>query len=83
MTAQNTLGVNRVDALPPEAVREQIDAVVQHIGVDAYWCRCGQNRDVAEPRNYCNGCRTGAIISWFNKFSAGSGDDVSHRRPTY
>ena len=35
ITAQNTLGVNRVDALPPEAVREQIDAVVQDIGVDA------------------------------------------------
>ncbi len=35
ITAQNTLGVNRVDALPPEAVIAQIDAVVSDIGVDA------------------------------------------------
>ncbi len=33
ITAQNTLGVNRVDALPPEAVAAQIEAVVQDIGV--------------------------------------------------
>ena len=33
VTAQNTLGVNRVDALPPEAVAAQIEAVVQDIGV--------------------------------------------------
>ncbi|MBP0005415.1 MAG: bifunctional hydroxymethylpyrimidine kinase/phosphomethylpyrimidine kinase [Cyanobacteria bacterium SBC] len=35
VTAQNTLGVNRVDALPPEAVISQIDAVVKDIGIDA------------------------------------------------
>lgn len=35
VTAQNTLGVNRVDALPPEAVVAQIQAVVQDIGVQA------------------------------------------------
>lgn len=35
VTAQNTLGVTRVDALPPEAVSAQIDAVVQDIGVQA------------------------------------------------
>ncbi len=35
VTAQNTLGVNRVDALPPESVVAQIDAVVKDIGVDA------------------------------------------------
>lgn len=35
ITAQNTLGVTRVDALPPEAVIAQIDAVVQDIGVQA------------------------------------------------
>ncbi|MEO0852054.1 MAG: bifunctional hydroxymethylpyrimidine kinase/phosphomethylpyrimidine kinase, partial [Cyanobacteria bacterium J06648_11] len=35
VTAQNTLGVTRVDALPPEAVVAQIDAVVSDIGVGA------------------------------------------------
>lgn len=35
ITAQNTLGVARVDALPPEAVIAQIEAVVTDIGVRA------------------------------------------------
>ncbi len=35
VTAQNTLGVVRVDALPPEAVAAQMQAVVQDIGVQA------------------------------------------------
>ncbi len=35
ITAQNTLGVTRVDALPPEAVTAQIQAVVVDIGVQA------------------------------------------------
>ncbi|NEQ35214.1 MAG: bifunctional hydroxymethylpyrimidine kinase/phosphomethylpyrimidine kinase [Okeania sp. SIO3I5] len=35
ITAQNTLGVNRVDALLPEAVKAQIEAVVKDIGVHA------------------------------------------------
>lgn len=35
VTAQNTLGVTRVDALPPESVVAQIQAVVTDIGVDA------------------------------------------------
>jgi hydroxymethylpyrimidine/phosphomethylpyrimidine kinase len=35
VTAQNTLGVNRVDALPPEAVTAQVSAVISDIGVDA------------------------------------------------
>jgi hydroxymethylpyrimidine/phosphomethylpyrimidine kinase len=35
VTAQNTLGVARVDALPPEAVIAQIEAVVIDIGVQA------------------------------------------------
>lgn len=35
ITAQNTLGVTRVDALPPELVAEQIEAVVSDIGVQA------------------------------------------------
>lgn len=35
VTAQNTLGVNRVDALPAAAVVAQIEAVVQDIGVQA------------------------------------------------
>ncbi|MEB3289195.1 MAG: bifunctional hydroxymethylpyrimidine kinase/phosphomethylpyrimidine kinase [Leptolyngbya sp.] len=35
VTAQNTLGVNRVDVLDPEAVTAQIEAVVGDIGVQA------------------------------------------------
>jgi hydroxymethylpyrimidine/phosphomethylpyrimidine kinase len=35
VTAQNTLGVTRVDALPPEAVVAQIQAVTSDIGVQA------------------------------------------------
>jgi hydroxymethylpyrimidine/phosphomethylpyrimidine kinase len=35
ITAQNTLGVARVDALPPAAVEAQIVAVVEDIGVQA------------------------------------------------
>jgi hydroxymethylpyrimidine/phosphomethylpyrimidine kinase len=35
VTAQNTLGVTRVDALPPDAVIAQIRAVVEDIGVQA------------------------------------------------
>lgn len=35
ITAQNTVGVNRVDALPPEAVVAQITAVRSDIGVQA------------------------------------------------
>ncbi len=35
VTAQNTIGVTRVDALPPEAVIAQIEAVVSDIGVQA------------------------------------------------
>ncbi len=35
VTAQNTLGVTRVDAMPPEAVVAQIEAVVSDIGVQA------------------------------------------------
>ncbi|MBM0743539.1 bifunctional hydroxymethylpyrimidine kinase/phosphomethylpyrimidine kinase [Phormidium sp. CLA17] len=35
VTAQNTLGVARVDALPPESVAAQMEAVVSDIGVQA------------------------------------------------
>lgn len=35
ITAQNTVGVTRVDALPPEAVVAQMEAVVSDIGVQA------------------------------------------------
>jgi hydroxymethylpyrimidine/phosphomethylpyrimidine kinase len=35
ITAQNTLGVNRVDALPAEAVAAQIQAVATDIGINA------------------------------------------------
>ncbi|MGA0199665.1 MAG: bifunctional hydroxymethylpyrimidine kinase/phosphomethylpyrimidine kinase, partial [Prochlorotrichaceae cyanobacterium] len=35
VTAQNTCGVDRVDALPPEAVVAQIQSIVTDIGVQA------------------------------------------------
>ncbi|MFM9103271.1 MAG: bifunctional hydroxymethylpyrimidine kinase/phosphomethylpyrimidine kinase, partial [Cyanobium sp.] len=35
VTAQNTLGVSRVDGLPPEAVTAQIEAVVSDLAVGA------------------------------------------------
>jgi hydroxymethylpyrimidine/phosphomethylpyrimidine kinase len=35
ITAQNTLGVTRVDAMPPEAVVAQMQAVVEDIGIQA------------------------------------------------
>ena len=35
ITAQNTLGVSKVQALPPDMVEAQIDAVVSDIGADA------------------------------------------------
>jgi len=35
LTAQNTLGVRAIHAVPPDMLREQIEAVVQDIGVDA------------------------------------------------
>ncbi len=35
ITAQNTMGVTRVDALPPEAVAAQVSAVVEDIGIQA------------------------------------------------
>ena len=35
LTAQNTIGVSAIHAIPPQMLREQIDAVVEDIGVDA------------------------------------------------
>ena len=35
ITAQNTLGLRRIEAVAPEMVREQIEAVASDIGVDA------------------------------------------------
>ena len=35
LTAQNTLGVRAIHGVPPEMLRDQIDAVVTDIGVDA------------------------------------------------
>lgn len=46
ITAQNTLGVTRVDALPPEAVAAQIEAVVQDIGVQAAKTGMLLNQDI-------------------------------------
>jgi hydroxymethylpyrimidine/phosphomethylpyrimidine kinase len=46
ITAQNTLGVNRVDALPPDAVTAQIDAVMMDIGVQAAKTGMLLNREI-------------------------------------
>jgi hydroxymethylpyrimidine/phosphomethylpyrimidine kinase len=46
ITAQNTLGVTRVDALPPESVAAQIEAVVQDIGVQAAKTGMLLNQDI-------------------------------------
>ncbi len=46
VTAQNTLGVTRVDALPPESVAAQIEAVVKDIGVQAAKTGMLLNRDI-------------------------------------
>ena len=35
LTAQNTMGVRAIHGVPPDMLRDQIDAVVQDIGVDA------------------------------------------------
>lgn len=35
LTAQNTTGVRAIHAIPPQMLREQIDAVIEDIGVDA------------------------------------------------
>jgi hydroxymethylpyrimidine/phosphomethylpyrimidine kinase len=48
VTAQNTLGVNRVDALPPEAVTAQIQAVVSDIEVQAIKTGMLLNREIIE-----------------------------------
>jgi hydroxymethylpyrimidine/phosphomethylpyrimidine kinase len=46
VTAQNTLGVERVDALPPEAVAAQMKAVVDDIGVQAAKTGMLLNREI-------------------------------------
>ncbi|MGB3299060.1 MAG: bifunctional hydroxymethylpyrimidine kinase/phosphomethylpyrimidine kinase [Phormidesmis sp.] len=48
VTAQNTMGVTRVDALPPEAVVAQIEAVVSDIGVQAVKTGMLLNRAIIE-----------------------------------
>ena len=48
ITAQNTLGVRTIQALPPELLAQQIDAVVEDIGVDAV--KIGMLHDVAVVR---------------------------------
>jgi len=46
VTAQNTTGVERVDALPPEAVVAQLTAIVSDIGVNAAKTGMLLNRDI-------------------------------------
>jgi hydroxymethylpyrimidine/phosphomethylpyrimidine kinase len=46
ITAQNTLGVTRVDALPPESVTAQMQAVMSDIGVQAAKTGMLLNREI-------------------------------------
>lgn len=46
VTAQNTLGVNRVDALPIAAIQAQIQAVVEDIGIQAVKTGMLLNREI-------------------------------------
>lgn len=48
VTAQNTVGVTRVDALPPEAVVAQMEAVISDIGVRAVKTGMLLNRGLIE-----------------------------------
>jgi hydroxymethylpyrimidine/phosphomethylpyrimidine kinase len=48
VTAQNTVGVNRVDALPAAAVIAQIEAVVDDIGVQAVKTGMLLNQDIIQ-----------------------------------
>lgn len=48
VTAQNTTGVTRVDALPPEAVIAQIEAVTNDIGVQAAKTGMLLNQEIIE-----------------------------------
>lgn len=48
ITAQNTLGVSRVDALPPESVVAQIEAVASDIGFGAVKTGMLLNADIIE-----------------------------------
>lgn len=48
VTAQNTVGVSRVDALPTEAVMAQIEAVVKDIGVQATKTGMLLNREIIQ-----------------------------------
>jgi hydroxymethylpyrimidine/phosphomethylpyrimidine kinase len=48
VTAQNTLGVTRVDSLPPEAVVAQIQAIHSDIGVNAAKTGMLLNQDIIE-----------------------------------
>ena len=48
VTAQNTLGVTRVDALPPESVIAQIEAVTSDIGVQAAKTGMLLNQEIIE-----------------------------------
>lgn len=48
ITAQNTLGVSRVDALPPEVVAAQIEAVVSDLGVQGIKTGMLLNQEIVE-----------------------------------
>lgn len=48
ITAQNTLGVSRVDALPPEAIAAQMTAIVEDIGVQAVKTGMLLNQEIIE-----------------------------------
>ena len=62
ITAQNTLGVTAVYPLPPEAVIEQVRAVVDDIGVDAV--KIGMLGDVATIEAVAEALRMTGVCRW-------------------
>jgi len=61
ITAQNTRGVSAIQALPPELLAQQIDAVVEDIGVDAV--KIGMLHDAAVVRVVAAAIRRHALGS--------------------
>jgi len=73
ITAQNTVGVTRVDALPPESVAAQMEAVVSDIGVQATKTGMLLNREIVAV--------VAAQVQTLQipNFCRRSGDGVAHR----
>ena len=65
VTAQNSVGVQGVESLPPAFVAQQLDSVLDDFGADAV--KCGMLADGAHHRGGGRGAAraAGAPISWW------------------